>query len=65
MKGKRKHTPVRDGFAKATGGSVLKDGAKILEGGVIAKGHRDVMNIDLASMGKKGGKKGNVLDFGF
>ncbi len=64
MKGKRKHTPIKDGFAKATGGSVLRDGAKILEGGVIAKGHKDVMSIDLASIGGKG-KKGNVLDFGF
>jgi len=63
--GKRKHTPVKDGFMKATGGSVLKDGAKILDGGVIAKGHSDVMNVDLANIGGKKGKKSDVLDFGF
>ena len=62
--GKRKKTPVKDGFKIATEGGVLRKGAGILDGGVIAKGHSDVMNVDLANLGGKKGKK-SELDFGF
>ena len=71
MKGKSKHTPIKDGFAKASGSgkhAPLKDGVKILKAGVIAKGHRDVMDIDLGNFGELGKSKGkgkNVLDFSF